>query len=114
MVQNIKGLRRIRFWMRSGEQYITHLRVLQNVGMTSIEPVKLQGQPIIPLEFLKAVCRTPARWRDVQGQTSNGVHLQRRQGGVQKDLMILTCATTRRASKRPARRRCPIRRGVRR
>ena len=57
---NIKGVRRIRFWMTFSEQYLTHLRVLENVGMTRIDPVNYQGQEIIPLQFLKAVLPEPA------------------------------------------------------
>jgi saccharopine dehydrogenase (NAD+, L-lysine forming) len=57
---HIRGIRRIRFWMTFSDQYLTHLRVLQNVGMTSIEPVLFEGQPIIPLQFLKAVLPDPA------------------------------------------------------
>ncbi len=59
LVKNIKGLERIRFWMTFGEAYLTHLRVLENVGMTRIDPVEFQGQQIIPLEFLKAVLPDP-------------------------------------------------------
>ncbi len=57
---NIKGLKRIRFWMTFGESYLTHLRVLENVGMTGIEPVQFQGQEIVPLQFLKALLPDPA------------------------------------------------------
>lgn len=59
LVKNIKGLKRIRFWMTFGQQYITHLEVLQNVGMTSIKPVMYNGVEIIPLQFLKAVLPDP-------------------------------------------------------
>jgi saccharopine dehydrogenase (NAD+, L-lysine-forming) len=60
LVKNIKGLRRIRFWMTFGEQYLTHLRVLQNVGMTRIDPVDYEGHKIVPLKFLKAVLPEPS------------------------------------------------------
>lgn len=60
LVKNIKGLRRIRFWMTFGEQYLTHLRVLQNVGMTRIDPVEYEGHKIVPLKFLKAVLPEPS------------------------------------------------------
>lgn len=58
--KNIRGLRRIRFFMTFGESYLTHLRCLQNVGMTSIEPIMFEGRPIVPLQFLKAVLPDPA------------------------------------------------------
>jgi len=60
LCQNIKGLKRIRFWMTFGESYLTHLRVLENVGMTSIEPVQFEGKEIVPLQFLKALLPDPA------------------------------------------------------
>lgn len=57
---NIRGLKKIRFWMTFSERYITHLRVLENVGMTSIVPIEIQGLKISPLQFLKAVLPDPA------------------------------------------------------
>lgn len=57
---NIKGVKRIRFWMTFSDSYLNNLRVLQNVGMTSIEPVEFEGKQIIPLQFLKAVLPDPA------------------------------------------------------
>jgi saccharopine dehydrogenase (NAD+, L-lysine-forming) len=57
---NIKGVKRIRFFMTFGESYLMHLKALQNVGMTSIEPIDFDGKKIIPLEFLKAVLPDPA------------------------------------------------------
>jgi len=60
LCQNIPGLKRIRFWMTFSERYLTHLRVLENVGMTSIEPINFKGQAIAPIEFLKAVLPDPA------------------------------------------------------
>ena len=60
LCQNIKGLKRIRFWMTFGESYLTHLRVLENVGMTRIEPVQFEGKEIVPLQFLKALLPDPA------------------------------------------------------
>lgn len=57
---NIKGVQKIRFWMTFSDNYINHLTVLQNVGMTSIEPIEFEGKQIIPLQFLKAVLPDPA------------------------------------------------------
>ncbi|MEK7412216.1 MAG: saccharopine dehydrogenase family protein [Planctomycetota bacterium] len=59
LVKNLKGLKRIRFWMTFGQQYLTHLNVLQNVGMTSIKPINYEGKEIVPLQFLKAVLPKP-------------------------------------------------------
>lgn len=59
LAKNIKGIKQIRFWMTFSEKYLTHLRVLQNVGMTSIEPIEFEGKQIVPLQFLKAVLPDP-------------------------------------------------------
>ena len=55
----IPELERARFWMTFGDAYINHLTVLQNVGMTRIDPVLYQGKEIVPLQFLAAVLPKP-------------------------------------------------------
>ncbi len=60
LCRNLNGVKRLRFWMTFSQNYINHLTVLQNVGMTAIEPVDFQGQQIAPLEFLKSVLPDPA------------------------------------------------------
>ncbi|MDR1208815.1 MAG: saccharopine dehydrogenase family protein [Clostridiales bacterium] len=57
---NIPGIRRIRFFMTFGESYLTHLKCLENVGMTSIKPIMYEGREIVPIQFLKAVLPDPA------------------------------------------------------
>ena len=64
----VPELERARFWMTFGDQYITHLTVLQNVGMTSIDPIRYQGKDIIPLQFLAAVLPKP----ETLGETTKG------------------------------------------
>ena len=59
LTRHFPALERARFWMTFGDTYLTHLDVLQNVGMTSIEPVMYEGREIIPLQFLKAVLPNP-------------------------------------------------------
>lgn len=61
-------LTRARFWMTFGEAYLTHLNVLENIGMTSIEPILYEGQEIVPLQFLKAVLPEPSGL----GETTKG------------------------------------------
>ena len=61
-------IERARFWMTFGDEYIKHLTVLQNVGMTGIEPIRYQGQDIIPLQFLAAVLPKP----ETLGETTTG------------------------------------------
>ena len=60
LAKNLRGLKRIRFFMTFSERYLTHLRVLENVGMTRIDPVMYEGREIIPLQFLKALLPDPA------------------------------------------------------
>jgi len=60
LVLNIKGLKRARFWMTFSENYLTHLRVLRNVGMTRIDEVDYEGCKIVPVKFLKALLPEPA------------------------------------------------------
>ncbi|MBU1641141.1 MAG: saccharopine dehydrogenase family protein [Proteobacteria bacterium] len=60
LVKHLKGLKRIRFFMTFGESYLTHLRVLQNVGMTRIDEVEHDGHKIVPLQFLKTLLPDPA------------------------------------------------------
>ncbi len=59
LVGNIPSVKRMRFWMTFGQSYLTHLRVLENVGMTRIDPVEFQGRKIVPLQFLKALLPDP-------------------------------------------------------
>ena len=61
LVKHIPSIQRIRFWMTFSESYITHLTVLDNVGMTRIDPIKFQGQDIVPLQFLKALLPEPSQ-----------------------------------------------------
>jgi saccharopine dehydrogenase (NAD+, L-lysine-forming) len=74
---NIKGLKRIRFWMTFSDSYLNHLKVLQNVGMTSIEPIMFEGREIVPLQFLKAVLPDPATLGPrTKGKTNIGCIIQ--------------------------------------
>ncbi|CCK78279.1 saccharopine dehydrogenase family protein [Desulfobacula toluolica] len=60
LVLHLKGLKRARFWMTFSDQYLNHLKVLENIGMTRIDPIDFQGEKIIPLQFLKAVLPEPS------------------------------------------------------
>ena len=73
LVENIKGLKQIRFWMTFSDNYIKHLDVLQNVGMTRIDPVMYKGNPVIPMEFLKELLPPPSSLgENYTGRTSIG------------------------------------------
>ena len=76
LVKNFPTLKRARFWMTFGKDYLMHLKVLQNVGMTSIEPIQYEGNPIQPLQFLKAVLPEPSELgENYTGETSIGCQI---------------------------------------
>lgn len=77
LVKHFPTLKRARFWMTFSENYLTHLRVLQNVGMTSIDPVLYKGVEIIPIEFLKALLPDPGSLAEnYTGKTSIGCQIK--------------------------------------
>ena len=89
LVVNFPTLKRARFWMTFGQEYLTHLRVLQNVGMTSIEPVMYQGVEIVPLQFLKAVLPPPETLgENYSGQTSIGCQIKGVKDGKDKTYYV--------------------------
>lgn len=82
---NIKGIRRIRFFMTFGESYLTHLKCLENVGMTSIKPIEFQGMQIVPLQFLAAVLPDPSTLGPrTKGKTNIGCIFQGKKDGKDK------------------------------
>ena len=82
---NIPGIRRIRFFMTFGESYLRHLKCLENVGMTSIEPIEFEGKKIIPLQFLKAVLPDPASLGPrTKGKTNIGCIFRGKKDGEEK------------------------------
>lgn len=86
---NIPGVERIRFWMTFSEKYITHLKVLENVGMTSIEPIEFEGKMIAPLHFLKAVLPDPASLGPrTKGKTNIGCIIQGTKDGQPKNYYV--------------------------
>ena len=89
LVKNLKGLERIRFWMTFGQEYLTHLRVLQNVGMTSIAPIVYEGKEIVPLQFLKAVLPKPeSLGENYSGKTNIGCWIEGVKDGAFKRYYI--------------------------
>lgn len=89
LAKNIKGVERIRFWMTFSQNYLTHLRVLENVGMTRIDPVKFQGQEIVPLQFLKALLPDPASLGPrTKGKTNIGCIVRGLKNGKEKVMYI--------------------------
>jgi saccharopine dehydrogenase (NAD+, L-lysine-forming) len=89
LVINMNGLKRARFWMTFSESYLNHLRVLQNVGMTSIQPIEYDGQQIIPLQFLKAILPDPASLGPrTKGKTNIGCIIQGIKNGKPKTYYV--------------------------
>jgi saccharopine dehydrogenase (NAD+, L-lysine-forming) len=77
LVKHFPTLKRARFWMTFGQEYLTHLRVIQNIGMASIKPVLYEGKEIIPLQFLKAVLPDPGELGEgYTGETSIGCRIR--------------------------------------
>ncbi len=89
LVKHFPTLKRARFWMTFGDAYLTHLRVLENVGMTSIKPIDFQGQKVVPLEFLKAVLPNPGSLAEgYTGLTCIGTYVTGIKDGEEKTIFI--------------------------
>ena len=90
---NIPGIKRIRFFMTFGQSYLIHLKCLENVGMTSIEPILYEGREIVPLQFLKAVLTDPSTLgQRTKGKTNIGCIFIGKKDGKEKTLYIYnTC-----------------------
>ncbi len=89
LVKNIPGLERIRFWMTFGESYLTHLRVLDNVGLTRIDPIEVDGCRVIPLHVLKALLPDPATLGPrTKGKTNIGVVVHGIKEGKERTIYI--------------------------
>lgn len=89
LVKNYPTLKRARFWMTFGEEYLTHLRVIQNIGMAGIEPINYNGMEIVPIQFLKAVLPNPKDLgHDYTGETSIGCRIQGIKDGKERTYYI--------------------------
>ena len=77
LVKNFPTIKRARFWMTFGQEYLTHLRVIQNIGMARIDEVDYNGQKIVPIQFLKAVLPNPGDLgENYTGWTSIGCRIK--------------------------------------
>jgi saccharopine dehydrogenase (NAD+, L-lysine-forming) len=89
LVKNFPSLKRARFWMTFGQEYLTHLRVIQNIGMSRIDPVLYEGVEIVPIQFLKAVLPDPGELgSDYTGETSIGCRIRGLRNGEEKRYYI--------------------------
>jgi saccharopine dehydrogenase (NAD+, L-lysine forming) len=89
LVKNFPSLQRARFWMTFGQEYLTHLRVIQNIGMARIDPVIYNGMEIIPIQFLKAVLPNPGDLgENYKGWTSIGCRIKGLKDGNEKTYYV--------------------------
>jgi saccharopine dehydrogenase (NAD+, L-lysine-forming) len=89
LVKHFPGVRRARFWMTFSDNYLNHLQVLGNVGMTRIDPVMFQGQEIVPLQFLKALLPDPSSLGPLtKGRTCIGCLARGTRNGKPKTMFL--------------------------
>ena len=93
LVKHFPEIKRIRFWMTFSEQYLTHLQVLKNIGLTSIIPVKYNNYEIVPLKFLKSLLPDPSSLGScTQGKTCIGCVIEGvKDGKVSKYYIYNVC-----------------------
>lgn len=89
LVKNFPTLRRARFWMTFGQEYLTHLRVIQDIGMARIDEVDYNGVKIVPLQILKAVLPNPGDLgANYEGWTSIGCRIRGRKDGKERTYYV--------------------------
>jgi saccharopine dehydrogenase len=89
LVINFPTIKRARFWMTFGQEYLTHLRVIQNIGMDSIVPINYEGHMIQPLQFLKAVLPNPQDLgENYEGETSIGCRIRGVKDGKERTYYV--------------------------
>lgn len=93
LTKHFPTLKKAQFWMSFSDNYLKHLQVLENVGMTGIEPVDFQGQKIVPIQFLKALLPDPSTLGSrTRGRTCIGCVVTGIKDGKQKTVYIYnTC-----------------------
>lgn len=89
LVKNFPTLKRARFWMTFGQEYLTHLRVIQNIGMARIDPVMYKGIEIVPIQFLKEVLPNPGDLgANYTGWTSIGCRIRGIKDGKERTYYV--------------------------
>lgn len=89
LVKNFPTLKRARFWMTFGQEYLTHLRVIQNIGMARIDPIIYNGVEIVPIQFLKAVLPDPGELgENYTGETSIGCRIKGIKDGKERTYYV--------------------------
>jgi len=89
LTRHIPEIQRARFWMTFSDNYLKHLEILQNVGMTRIDPVQYEGREIVPLKFLKALLPDPGSLGPLtKGRTCIGCLIKGIKDGKEKKYYI--------------------------
>ncbi len=89
LVKHIPSIKKAQFWMTFSDNYLKHLEVLQNVGMTRIDEVEYNGQKIVPIQFLKALLPDPGSLGPLtKGKTCIGVIARGTKDGRRKQVYI--------------------------
>lgn len=89
LVKNYPTIKRARFWMTFGQEYLTHLRVIENIGMSRIDPVMYKGVEVVPLNFLKYVLPNPGDLgENYSGETSIGCRIKGIKDGKERTYYI--------------------------
>jgi saccharopine dehydrogenase (NAD+, L-lysine-forming) len=89
LTYNFPEIRQARFWMTFSDSYLTHLRVLENIGLTRIDPVMYKGRAVVPLKFLKALLPDPGSLGPLtKGRTCIGCLIKGIKGGKEKQYYI--------------------------
>lgn len=89
LVKNFPTIKKARFWMTFSEEYLTHLRVIQDIGMARIDPVVYNGVEIVPIQFLKAVLPDPGKLgENYTGQTSIGCRIKGLKDGKERTYAV--------------------------
>ena len=100
LVKNYPTIKRARFWMTFGQQYLTYLDCIQNLGMSRIDEITYEAPladnpnekvkvKIVPLQFLKAVLPNPQDLgENYDGQTSIGCRIRGLKDGKEQTYYV--------------------------
>ena len=85
LIKHFPEIKKARFWMTFGDSYLKHLEVLQNIGMTSIKPIKYNDIDIVPLQFLKSILPDPGSLGSrTKGKTCIGTIITGKKNNLEK------------------------------
>ena len=89
LTKHIPTIKKAQFWMSFSPNYLKHIEVIQNIGMSSIDPIVYNGEEIVPLQFLKAVLPNPGDLgKSTKGRTCIGNIIRGKKDGLDKSIYI--------------------------